>query len=110
MQGGITSRTPASAVFGPGTSALASCRSKVAVNHCVVKPGGGQAFYYANETGGQIHRVIGPAAVSPGSQFFTLTPCRLIDTRGATGTYGGPALAGGAPTVEIARQVSVAGL
>jgi hypothetical protein len=28
-----------------------------------------------------------------GLQFFTLTPCRVADTRNATGTYGGPALA-----------------
>jgi hypothetical protein len=29
-------------------------------------------------------------------RFFTLTPCRLIDTRRPAGTYGGPALQGGA--------------
>jgi hypothetical protein len=28
-------------------------------------------------------------------KFFTITPCRLIDTRRAAGTYGGPALQGG---------------
>jgi outer membrane protein assembly factor BamB len=27
-------------------------------------------------------------------QFFTVTPCRAIDTRGPAGTFGGPALAG----------------
>jgi hypothetical protein len=27
-------------------------------------------------------------------QFFSITPCRLIDTRGPTGLTGGPALAG----------------
>jgi hypothetical protein len=27
--------------------------------------------------------------------FYTVTPCRLVDTRNAAGTYGGPALAGG---------------
>ncbi len=27
-----------------------------------------------------------------GSRFFTLTPCRVIDTRNAVGPYGGPAL------------------
>jgi Metallo-peptidase family M12/IPT/TIG domain len=31
-----------------------------------------------------------PAAAS---RFYTLTPCRLVDTRNATGPYGGPALA-----------------
>jgi hypothetical protein len=28
--------------------------------------------------------------------FFTITPCRLVDTRNAAGPLGGPALAGGA--------------
>jgi hypothetical protein len=31
-----------------------------------------------------------------GAQFHTLTPCRVVDTRGAAGPYGGPALAAGA--------------
>jgi IPT/TIG domain-containing protein/PQQ enzyme-like repeat protein len=36
-----------------------------------------------------------PAAFtySPGTGFFTVAPCRIIDTRGATGPYGGPAIA-----------------
>jgi uncharacterized repeat protein (TIGR01451 family) len=34
--------------------------------------------------------------VSPDMGFFTLTPCRLLDTRDPAGTYGGPALAAGA--------------
>jgi uncharacterized repeat protein (TIGR01451 family) len=34
-------------------------------------------------------------APSPGF-YFTLAPCRLVDTRNATGVYGGPALAAGA--------------
>ncbi len=29
-------------------------------------------------------------------EFFTVTPCRLVDTRNAAGAYGGPALAAGA--------------
>jgi PKD domain-containing protein/gametolysin peptidase M11 len=35
-------------------------------------------------------------AANPARSFYTLTPCRAIDTRNATGTYGGPALAAGA--------------
>jgi hypothetical protein len=31
--------------------------------------------------------------------FYTLEPCRLVDTRDTVGTYGGPALAAGAPRV-----------
>jgi outer membrane protein assembly factor BamB len=29
--------------------------------------------------------------------FYTLPPCRVLDTRNPAGTYGGPAIAGGAP-------------
>ena len=32
----------------------------------------------------------------PGTDFHTLTPCRVLDTRNAAGPYGGPALAAGA--------------
>jgi hypothetical protein len=39
------------------------------------------------------------------SDFYTLTPCRLADTRGAAGPSGGPALAAGAT-----RSFPVAGL
>src|SRR5262249_43821594 len=30
-------------------------------------------------------------------KFFAVTPCRLVDTRGATGTNGGPIMASGSP-------------
>jgi probable HAF family extracellular repeat protein len=33
--------------------------------------------------------------LTPGQAFFTLTPCRLLDTRDADGPFGGPALAAG---------------
>lgn len=46
---------------------------------------------------------IGPP-VSP-SRFFTLAPCRVIDTRDPVGPRGGPKLAGGAP-----RTFPVAGV
>ncbi len=40
--------------------------------------------------------------------FYTIPPCRLIDTRGADGPYGGPALAGGSSrTVAVAGQCGV---
>jgi glucose/arabinose dehydrogenase len=58
--------------------------------------GTSQALYYTTlANGGQVRRVSGPApAVS--TQYFTVTPCRLVDTRRAAGPTGGPALAGGA--------------
>jgi hypothetical protein len=39
---------------------------------------------------------VAPESVAPRpSSFHTLTPCRLVDTRNATGPFGGPALAAG---------------
>jgi hypothetical protein len=43
-----------------------------------------------------------------GAGFYTLTPCRLIDTRDPAGPWGGPALAGGATRVfTIAGRCNV---
>jgi hypothetical protein len=54
---------------------------------------------------------------SSNMSLYTLTPCRVVDTRNAVGTYGGPALAGGVDRVfplfdqcgipSTARAVSV---
>jgi len=38
----------------------------------------------------------------PPSSFFTIEPCRLLDTRAATGDYGGPALVAGADRTFVA--------
>jgi glucose/arabinose dehydrogenase len=57
--------------------------------------GNGQALYYLTYlSGGQVHRI------SYGSDFFTLTPCRLVDTRSA-----GPALASGSTRTFTAAGV-----
>jgi N-acetylneuraminic acid mutarotase len=41
--------------------------------------------------------------------FIAVAPCRLIDTRGPVGTYGGPALVAGAPrSFPVAGQCGVA--
>jgi len=37
----------------------------------------------------------GPALAQGGSSFFTVSPCRVVDTRNAVNPYGGPALAAG---------------
>ncbi len=55
--------------------------------------GNDQALYYTTFAGGGQVRVI--AAAPPPDDFFTLTPCRVADTRDAAGPYGGPALAAG---------------
>jgi len=44
------------------------------------------------------------ASPPPARQFYTVTPCRLIDTRGATGPFGGPAL-----QAQADRQFALSG-
>jgi uncharacterized protein (DUF1800 family) len=39
--------------------------------------------------------VAGAAQAQPASQFYTLPPCRVVDTRAPNGPFGGPALGGG---------------
>jgi len=41
----------------------------------------------------------GPPPPTAAVSFYTLAPCRIVDTRGATGSFGGPALAPGAERV-----------
>lgn len=41
------------------------------------------------------------SAASPAAGLHTLTPCRVVDTRSASGPYGGPALAPGAERVFV---------
>lgn len=42
------------------------------------------------------------------ASLYTVTPCRLIDTRGATGTWGGPSLAAGSDrTFPITGQCAI---
>jgi hypothetical protein len=35
--------------------------------------------------------------VTPGVAFVGVTPCRIVDTRGPVGAFGGPALTAGVP-------------
>jgi hypothetical protein len=58
------------------------------------------AIWFAN--GFNVGR-INPGA-TPSASFFSIAPCRVLDTRNAAGPLGGPALAGGA-----ARTFSIAG-
>ncbi len=72
---------------------------RLKANAAIVPAGtnGGVDVYVTNPT----HLVMDisgyfvPTSGSSGLQFFPLTPCRIADTRGATGSLGGPSLAGG---------------
>jgi hypothetical protein len=52
--------------------------------------------------------VTGSFGVPNNTKFYTLTPCRIVDTRGPVGPVGGPALAGGQTRVfPITGQCNV---
>lgn len=42
----------------------------------------------------------GGGDTTPPTKFYTLAPCRIVDTRNPVGTYGGPALAAG-PSLRV---------
>jgi hypothetical protein len=46
-------------------------------------------------------------APPPAASYYTLTPCRLIDTRNAAGPYGGPALSAGERTFNLAGTCGI---
>jgi glucose/arabinose dehydrogenase len=54
---------------------------------------GSQALYYTTYlNGGEVRRVTLDNPPADPLDYFTLAPCRLVDTRNATGPSGGPAL------------------
>ncbi|HVR99678.1 MAG TPA: hypothetical protein VMW27_23845, partial [Thermoanaerobaculia bacterium] len=63
--------------------------------HMIFGPfGSGQALYYTTYAGGGQVRRISFVVPSAPQDFFTLTPCRVVDTRNPNGPLGGPALTG----------------
>ena len=57
--------------------------------------GGAQAAYAGGPTDSVLARLTADLTAAGGG-YFTVTPCRVIDTRDPVGPYGGPALAAGA--------------
>jgi RHS repeat-associated protein len=61
----------------------------------------GAFHYYAvtavDRAGNEQTAVVSVATPPPGGDFYTISPCRALDTRGSQGPYGGPALAAGQP-------------
>jgi glucose/arabinose dehydrogenase len=74
------------------------------VVHLVFGPfGSRQALYFTTFAGGgQVRRITGPSGPT---DFFTVTPCRVADTRQPPGPLGGPAL-----TVGTQRDFPVTGV
>ena len=60
-------------------------------------------IYYAAINTGRIYRI-----APPGANFFTLTPCRILDTRNPDGPFGGPAIpAGGERTFAVSGRCGI---
>jgi hypothetical protein len=81
----------------PVVSTMNSTDGRIKANAAIVPAGGngGAVSVYVTNTTDVILDIDGYFA-TPGSgtyQFYPLTPCRLVDTRGADGDLGGPRLA-----------------
>jgi hypothetical protein len=86
----------------PNVSTLNSSTGAVVANAAIVPAGGGTAgtgavSVYVTDATQVILDIDGYFAppTSQGLVFYPLAPCRVVDTRTATGTFGGPVLAAG---------------
>jgi hypothetical protein len=82
----------------PVVSTLNSFDGSVLANAAIVPAGAGGSInaFATNDTDLLID--INGYFITPGGsslQFYPLAPCRVLDTRNPTGTFGGPSLAGG---------------
>ena len=79
----------------PYASTLNSLDARIKANAAIVPAGASNAIsVYASDTADVILDING-YFTTPGSQtlqFYPLTPCRVIDTRGANSDLGGPYL------------------
>jgi hypothetical protein len=81
----------------PGASTLNSLDGTVLANAAIVPAGtGGAVSFYAMNTTDVVVDLNGYFAPpgTGGLNFYTVTPCRLVDTRNAAGALGGPILNG----------------
>ena len=82
----------------PLVSTLNSLDGTVLANAAIVPAGaGGLVSFYASNTTDVVVDINGYFAPpqSNGLNFYTLTPCRLVDTRNPSGTFGGPTMGPG---------------
>ena len=84
----------------PTTSTLNSVDGRIKSNAAIIQAGtGGRVSFYASAPTDLIVDINGyftsVATDANSLSFYPLAPCRIIDTRNATGTFGGPSLMGG---------------
>jgi hypothetical protein len=79
----------------PNVSTLNSFNGTTLANATIVPAGtGGAVSFYADDTTDLVVDINGYFAPpgTGGLNFYPVTPCRLVDTRSATGTFGGPTM------------------
>jgi hypothetical protein len=77
----------------PNVSTLNSDDGTVVANAAIVPAGaGGAVSVFAAGPTDAILDINGYFAGTSGASFYTVTPCRVADTRGATGLFGGPSM------------------
>ncbi|MGA3210287.1 MAG: Ig-like domain repeat protein, partial [Terriglobales bacterium] len=79
----------------PTVSTLNSLDGRIKANAAIVPAGSsGAVSVYVNNTTNVVLDIDGyfEPSSSASLEFYPLTPCRVVDTRGATGTLGGPSL------------------
>jgi hypothetical protein len=82
----------------PVVSTLNSLNGAILANAAIVPAGtAGAASFYATDTTDLIVDINGyfAAPASGGLNFYTVTPCRVVDTRNANGPFGGPVMNAG---------------
>jgi len=84
----------------PLVSTLNSLDGRIVANAAIVPAGtNGSVNVYVSDTTDVIIDINGYFTSSAGSQglsFYSLTPCRIVDTRGPSGQFGGPIIGAGA--------------
>jgi hypothetical protein len=97
----------------PNVSTLNSWRGKVVANAAIVPTGtGGAINAFASDPTHVILDINGHFGATGGAgslSFYPVTPCRVADTRGAAGAFGGPMLGGGS-TRSFAVPQSACGI
>jgi hypothetical protein len=91
----------------PVVSTLNSLDGRVLANAAIVPAGAnGSASFFATDTTDLIVDINGyfAAPASGGLNFYTATPCRLVDTRNQAGPLGGPSI-----SLETSRTFPLAG-
>ncbi|MGA2117739.1 MAG: hypothetical protein ABSH56_23645 [Bryobacteraceae bacterium] len=77
----------------PGVSTMNSYAGTVLANAAIIPAGsGGAVSFYASNATDLVVDINGyfAAPAAGGLNFYTVTPCRIADTRGSDGTFGGP--------------------